>query len=421
MKKLPYIKTIFLGSLAFILLGSYSGGVDDNYSGSPNSGGTCGNCHGGGSNSGGIATLTGLPATFVGGQNYSITLSFSIPSTTTAIRAGFQIEALDAAGANYGTLVAGNGSRDAMNAVGLLTHDGPNYFATNGPNKEVSWTFSWLAPATQNSSSVSFYFVVNCTNGDGGTSGDNVYAGSLTVPSASGASQNLKLAAKVYLSNYDPGTGLMDDYLRSDPSFPLSDPYATAPLNATFTHVNNGTTASTTQSVLNTIGQDAIVEWLFLELRTGNPGATSVTQTKTALLQRDGDIVAMDGISALEFSAPVGSYYIAVRHRNHLGFRTANTIALSSTTTALNLSNNSVALYGLSPMVAINGSLNKMNGGDANSDGSIDAFDSIEWENQNGLFMNAFSLNADYNLDGSVDALDSIIWEISNGLFEELN
>ena len=61
-----------------------------------------------------------------------------------------------------------------------------------------------------------------------------------------------------------------------------------------------------------------------------------------------------------------------------------------------------------------------MNGGDANSDGSIDAFDTISWEVQNGLFDD-YNNNADYNLDGSVDAFDTIIWELNNGKYQELD
>jgi hypothetical protein len=61
-----------------------------------------------------------------------------------------------------------------------------------------------------------------------------------------------------------------------------------------------------------------------------------------------------------------------------------------------------------------------MLGGDANSDGSIDAFDTIDWELQNGLFDD-YTNNADYNLDGSVDAFDTIYWEINNGTFQDLD
>ncbi len=202
-------------------------------------------------------------------------------------------------------------------------------------------------------------------------------------------------------------------------NFPISDPYATAAFSTEFTHVNNPILATTTPLVLAAAtGSNAIVDWVFLELRTGVSGSTSVVYTKSALLQMDGDIVdAKDGISPVRFSdAPAGDYYIAVRHRNHLGFRTANTYPLSSLVTSLDCSNNSVALFGATP---VNTSY-AMNGGDSNFDGSIDAFDTILWENQNGLFDD-YTKNADYNMDGSVDAFDSIVWELNNGKFQELD
>lgn len=229
------------------------------------------------------------------------------------------------------------------------------------------------------------------------------------------------LSAKVFLHNVDGQTAQMSDYLPTLSNFPLSDPYKVAPLNANFVHVNNSLTASTSPLVLATTGNNAIADWVFLELRSGTPGTTTVVSTRAALLQRDGDIVDMDGISPVKFTGSVaGNYYVAVRHRNHLGFRTSNIFALNNTPTVLDFTNNSVALNGASPTIAITPTMNAMQGGDANSDGSIDAFDTIIWEQQNGLFDD-YSNMSDYNLDGSVDALDSILWEINNGKFQELD
>ena len=219
------------------------------------------------------------------------------------------------------------------------------------------------------------------------------------------------LKAKVTLSN-------MNGDLVNLPNFPLSDPYASSPFNTAFTHFNNPIVSTTTPIVLaNATGNNAIVDWVFLELRNGTSGATSVAYTKSALLQADGDIVDADGVSPVKFnSVPSGAYYIALRHRNHLGFRTANKYTLSAIATNLDFSNNSIPLFGATPL----NSSNYMNGGDANSDGSIDAFDTIVWELQNGLFDD-YTKNADYNMDGSIDAFDTIIWELNNGKFQELD
>ncbi len=235
----------------------------------------------------------------------------------------------------------------------------------------------------------------------------------------------VNVQAKVLLNTADAATGLMPNYY-TDPSnaptdFPLSDPYSSAPLNANFIHKNRGAIQATTAAVLATTGVNAIVDWVFVELRTGTSGATSVVYTKAALLQSDGDIVGMDGVSPITFNAPTGNYFVTIRHRNSLGFRTLATVAFpNSQPVLLNFSNNSVPLFGASPLAQLSATRHVMHGGDANSDGSTDSFDTIVWESQNGLFTNPYSLNADYNLDGSVDALDSILWEAANGKFEEL-
>jgi hypothetical protein len=222
--------------------------------------------------------------------------------------------------------------------------------------------------------------------------------------------------AKVFLSNLNSGT--MGTYINTMANFPLSDPYSTTPLNTVFTHVNNPTVATTTSGTIN---NNAVVDWVFLELRTGVSGSSSVNYTKAALLQNDGDIVDMDGLSPVTFpNTPAGNYYVAVRHRNHLGFRTNAPIALSSTSALLDFTNNSTPLYGIAPISILSPTLATMNAGDANSDGSIDSVDSALWEAQNGAFDD-YTLNSDYNLDGSIDSVDSALWEINNGKYQELD
>lgn len=221
--------------------------------------------------------------------------------------------------------------------------------------------------------------------------------------------------AKIFLNSLDNATNLMPSYIKTLANFPLSDPYKSAPFNSVFTHVNNNVTATTTPTVLSVTGANAIVDWVFLSLETDAGAGTTVAATKTALLQSDGDIVSTDGSSAVRFdNAAAGDYYLKISHRNHLSFRTLNKVTLGANTLNLDLTGNSTASYG--PMQTLSSSKKGMVGGDANFDGSIDAFDTIEWEQENGLFDD-YSLSSDYNMDGSSDAFDSIIWELGNGLF----
>lgn len=221
------------------------------------------------------------------------------------------------------------------------------------------------------------------------------------------------LNAKVYLqANYDLTTGIMDDFMRSSDLIPTNEPYSSI-----FNYVSSAN-ETTTKAILSQSTSPTVVDWIFVELRDANNSA-SILATRAGLLLQNGKIVDTDGTSALRFStASSNNYYIAIRHRNHLGFRTLNPIALNQNGVSIDFTNNSTQLFGMIPMTNVNGSL-VMISGDANSDGSIDAFDTVLWENQNGTFDNYD--NADYNLDGSVDAFDSIIWEFNNGKFEELD
>jgi hypothetical protein len=54
-------------------------------------------------------------------------------------------------------------------------------------------------------------------------------------------------------------------------------------------------------------------------LRDENDPAV-IVQRRAGLIQRDGDIVDLDGVSPLTFTGGAsGNYYVTVRHRNHLG------------------------------------------------------------------------------------------------------
>jgi hypothetical protein len=209
--------------------------------------------------------------------------------------------------------------------------------------------------------------------------------------------------------------------------FPLTEPYV-----GVYPHITTvGTTVTnpapplttTTAALTNTAApNNSIVDWVFIQLHTGVAGSITVHTTRAALLQADGDIVDTDGVSPVVFAGLTpGNYFVCVRHRNHLGFGTANLITLNGGPNTLDFTGTTVPLYGITPNVLAQGSTTVyvMNGGDANTDGSLDAPDSGLWETQNGSFDD-YSLYADYNLDGSVDSVDSAIWELNNGKYEEL-
>jgi hypothetical protein len=66
-------------------------------------------------------------------------------------------------------------------------------------------------------------------------------------------------------------------------------------------------------------GENSIVDWVFIELRSVFD-STHVFATRSGLLQRDADVVDLDGQSPLSFRGiRLDSFFVAVRHRSHLG------------------------------------------------------------------------------------------------------
>lgn len=154
----------------------------------------------------------------------------------------------------------------------------------------------------------------------------------------------VRLAVKVLLDGpFVPAAGLMRDDLRALSSFPRTEPYT----GLGYAHVGGGGGEQVAASVLTNSGSNAIVDWVVVELRqAGQPG--TVLRTRSALLQRDGDVVDVDGTSPVRFDVQSGtSYHVAVRHRNHLGMMTNGTVTLSSSATVLvDLSAAGTATYG---------------------------------------------------------------------------
>jgi hypothetical protein len=131
------------------------------------------------------------------------------------------------------------------------------------------------------------------------------------------ADESVRVSVKVYLQGpYISAVQLMHDSLRVKNLIPLTEPYTGL---TGFSHAGGGGGEATTAAVLSVGGPDAVVDWVFLELRNAAAPA-QVLSTCAALVQRDGDVVGADGVSAPQLAAPSGfSYYLAVRHRNHLG------------------------------------------------------------------------------------------------------
>ncbi|MBK7383504.1 MAG: PKD domain-containing protein [Flavobacteriales bacterium] len=170
--------------------------------------------------------------------------------------------------------------------------------------------------------------------------GDRLYLDNLEV-----VNNGLRLALKLFLDGpFDPNTLLMRDDLRVAGLVPNGEPYTALG----FAQASDGGGEVMQAGVSSRSGNDAIVDWVQVELRDAST-PTIIIATRPALVQRDGDVVAEDGISPIALLAPAGSYKIAVRHRNHLGAMTASSVPLSSTIVPVDFTDQSLALYGTEP------------------------------------------------------------------------
>lgn len=156
------------------------------------------------------------------------------------------------------------------------------------------------------------------------------------------SNQEVQLKARALLEGpYDSGTGLMRDDLRAAGLLPTTEPYSGMGL-AQF----GGGGEICAPSVWAATGPNAIVDWVRLELRAANNPATLVA-TRQALLQRDGDIVDVDGTSPVAFSLAPGDYYLSVRHRNHLGCMTSTPVNMGASPANVDFTLPGTTVYGV--------------------------------------------------------------------------
>jgi uncharacterized protein (TIGR03437 family) len=171
------------------LMMATSGGAPAGTSGAPGES-TCVACHGGQPNGGsGKLQITfggGTPTSvFTPGQKTRLRVTIE---DANARRWGFQLTARLEDGATAGSLQSVDGTTQVVNQGGSqwITHT-PSGTRTNtrGP---VSFEFDWTSPVASSASTpVVFYAAANAANGNGSTSGDQIYAATLRVTAASPA------------------------------------------------------------------------------------------------------------------------------------------------------------------------------------------------------------------------------------------
>ena len=186
--------------------------------------------------------------------------------------------------------------------------------------------------------------------------------------SADDPANQISLDCKVYLQGaFTNSTNvLMRDDLRVKGVIPKTEPYTSLP---NFHHVGGGGGEQIQSGVLGVTGSEAIVDWVMVEIR--NPNTNTVMATRSALLQRDGDVVDTDGTSLLTFDLPVGDYHVCVRHRNHLGIVTATPLSFTTGNAAFCDFSSSTPAFGTDVLKEMAFGRKAMWGGSTNDNGLI--------------------------------------------------
>lgn len=114
---------------------------------------------------------------------------------------------------------------------------------------------------------------------------------------------------------YNPTTHLMNDNLRQLGLIPLTEPYTALG----WPQAGGGGGEVTTAAVLNaTYTGGRVVDWVRLELRQSTDPSVLVA-SRQALVLQNGTVISAQGSTSVLFGVLPGNYWVAVRHRNHLG------------------------------------------------------------------------------------------------------
>jgi len=227
----------------------------------------------------------------------------------------------------------------------------------------------------------------------------------LTVSNAANCSKTVSVWVSDIYSNvilegaYDTASGLMNDNLRQLGLIPLIDPYTGR--------------MTTTDAVLQTTGNSAIVDWVLVELHDKDtPG--KVISSYPALLRRDGFIISNDGDNPPRIAVSEETdYYLVVKHRNHLPVKSSTVVSLAQGTTGQLFEQGNASLQ-----KQMTDGIHAAFAGDIATDHTIDGGDKVMWEPMNGTF---YQYNpADTNLDGDINGADKGVWFENNGTFTDI-
>lgn len=180
--------------------------------------------------------------------------------------------------------------------------------------------------------------------------------------------QDCQPSARVRMNLQGPWnttTAMMNDNLRLSGLIPATEPYA----GLGYTLVGSGG-ETVPLAMLATTGKNAIVDWVLIELRNKN-NPSQIVATKSALLQRDGDVVGVNGQTRILFNVAADNYYVAVRHRNHFAAMTFASKTLGPNEVLVDFTLTTEYTYGTSARATLANGKRASWSGNTNPDGFL--------------------------------------------------
>jgi hypothetical protein len=207
---------------------------------------------------------------------------------------------------------------------------------------------------------------------------------------------SVHIRPRIYLqAAYNSTVGIMVSTLRSSGLLPLQQPYALAPWNY------GGTEAYATNTNIST----KAIDWVLLELRDA-VYPDLVIARKAAMLYNDGWIADANAptTQGVTFNGIANNaYYVAIKHRNHLGIMSAQPLNLSAQSTSYDFSSSATQAYN-SAQVAIASNRYALFAGDMDGNGIINYADYNLYAAQMGMTNGYYA--ADLSLNKTVNLLD---------------
>ncbi|OWY19096.1 choice-of-anchor B family protein [Sphingobacteriales bacterium UPWRP_1] len=194
--------------------------------------------------------------------------------------------------------------------------------------------------------------------------------------------------------------GQMSTALATNNLLPLTQPYNQSPWNYA-----GAETVSTLPA--------NVTDWVLLELRPfASPG--TIAEQRAAFILKTGAIVDTDGAAGVKFYTlgQGGSYYIVLRHRNHLAVISKNPVSLPNAA-VFSFSNATNVAGGTSQMVSLGGFVSGLTPADFDANGVITVDDFNYYTTQTAQ-LNTYN-DADCSLDGAVTVADFNLFKANAG------